>query len=183
MKTKQFLGWFKKAYPDIGFTEETKINYYKHAYILSTGTSYEPYCTLVYNTTISNVGIITINNPEPITDDAQIVITCRNLFGEPKVIFQGIADEVIIKEKQPIKKEINLNSREDILNFLNVELENKVCFESEFGKIHIIDGPVLGSLGLSPSKEETYKFIPYSEKDKIKEIILNFINNFKTTNQ
>lgn len=197
MKKAQFLGWFKKAYPDIRCTKSTAFD---NVYVIN-GRKVS-YVSIKEDT--QNVLFYGDSAVTPCELDEDIVMKCRDLYGEPRVIFQysttkvkltqdKIKDDLVVdedrvktsksEEKQPKEKEsIDDYNKESILSIMKEKFGDKLKTVSKYSKtetyVDEISGPILGDQGLSPNNKMRYKFILYSDKTEIKQILENFFNLF-----
>ena len=191
MKKSQFLGWFKKAYPRINCIKSPDYN--NIIYIGNSGTK------IIINEDNS----IAFSNPALplVNSDEEIIMMCRHLYGDPEVIFQYSENKSHLKnkeqeiestpepkeEKKSIevkveKKKETIYNKDIIINTLKERFGDRLKLIPKYFKIEVyvdeVSGPILGDQGLSPNNKMRYKFILYSEKTEIKQILENFFNLF-----
>ena len=189
MKKAQFLGWFKKAYPDIRCTKSTAFD---NVYVIN-GRKVS-YVSIKEDT--QNVLFYGDSAVTPCELDEDIVMKCRNLYGDPRVVFQYSENKSHLKNKEKEletspepeektvmekKKETTYN-KDIIINTLKEHFGDRLKLIPKYFKVEVyvdeISGPILGDQGLSPNNKMRYKFILYSDKTEIKQILENFFNLF-----
>lgn len=186
MKKSQFLGWFKKAYPRINCIKSPDYN--NIIYIGNSGTKI----------IIKEDNSIVFSNPAlpSINSDEEIIMMCRHLYGDPEVIFQYSENKSHLKNKEqeletspePEEKTVTEKKKETtynkdiIIDTLKEHFGDRLKLIPKYFKIEVyvdeISGPILGDQGLSPNNKMRYKFILYSDKTEIKQILENFFNQF-----
>lgn len=196
MKKSQFFGWFKKAYPDIPILKKTGST---NTFLIKPGFSAADEIIVTEN---ESVLFKPHNRPAACYLDEDIVMVCRNLFGEPSVVFQYSSTpykqssqkienkkhevEESIKKSEPKKEEKDNNeekyTKDTIIHTLKEHFGDKLRLVPRNYKIEVyvndISGPVLGEFGLSPDNKTGYKYIPYTNSENIQLLLTNFFKQF-----
>ena len=155
----EFEIWVKKAYSQLAFYN------FEHpggCGVAITNQSSSPQVLIIAGK------IIRAKDKEILVTDDEVLETCKELWGEPKIRFPEFA------KKQPILTEINRENLEEVLELICDKRNTK----REFSWIIYKVGDKMIKLGKYGIKVER-KYLPYCSKDRIKNIMEQIMKDLK----
>lgn len=177
MKQAQFLGWVKKAYPDLKIVKKDNGDVW-----LSDGRYLQVVARVDNFIEFHKLADRVLEKALVISEDAEIVINIRNLWGEPKVAFaapiQQKTEEIEPKEEQPKKpaQKTKVIDREEIIDRLKAEFPDLLeVSKVPGGKAVRINGSKLTLYDYGISSKPSV-FIPWARREEVEELVTNFIS-------
>ena len=176
MKQTQFLGWIKKAYPDTRTVKKDNGD----VWLSSDG--YLQVVARVDNfIEFHKLADRKLEKAIVISEDAEIVINIRGLWGEPKVAFT-VPTQQKTETSEP-KKEQPKNTaqkmvvdREEIIDRLKAEFPDLLeVLKVPGGKAVKINGSKLTLYDYGISSKPSV-FIPWARQEEVEELVSNFIS-------
>lgn len=186
MKQSQFIGWVKKAYPDIKIAAQQNGDYW-----FSNTNFLQVSAKSSGELDFYNLRGRDLREPISVTDDVQIVNNIRGLWGDPKVAFsvskpESKPEETKREEPKPEeskpepKKEQPKDSeqalsREKALELLKTKFPDSLeVIKVPGGKAVKINGSklTLYDYGVSSKPSE---FIPWAREEEVRQCITKFI--------
>ena len=202
MKQSQFLGWVKKAYPEVNYnTREDGDIWFSSGRFLQVSASTDG--TVIFFKGPTGV-------PEACNVDSDIVNKARELWGNPKVAF--VIQDGSEKKKNQSEKECEIHFKNALSNlgiFEDLETDKKPKeekkeesytrdsivqmlkkdFPDSIEIVNIAGGKVIKSdsgylklydLGISSKPSE---FVPWARQDEVEKIVNKFISINKSKNE
>lgn len=180
MKQSQFIGWVKKAYPDIKIVAQQNGDYwFSNTNFLQV--SAKPSGELDFYKLQGR----DLKDPISVTDDVKIVNNIRGLWGDPKVAFsvskpESKPEESKKEESKPEPKKVQPKekealSREKALELLKTKFPDSLeVIKVPGGKAVKINGSklTLYDYGVSSKPSE---FIPWAREEEVRQCITKFI--------
>jgi hypothetical protein len=177
MKQTQFLGWIKKAYPDTRTVKKDNGD----VWLSSDG--YLQVVARVDNfIEFHKLADRKLEKAIVISEDAEIVINIRNLWGEPKVAFavptQQKTEASEPKKEQPknTAQETKKINREKIIERLKAEFPDLIEISKvPGGKAVKVGGSKLTLYDYGISSKPSV-FIPWAREEEVEMLVSNFIS-------
>jgi hypothetical protein len=176
MKQTQFLGWIKKAYPDLRTVKKDNGDVW-----LSNGKYLQVVARVDNFIEFHKLADRELEKALVISEDAEIVINIRNLWGEPKVAFAGPTQQktgVSEPKKEQPKNTAQKTTidREKIIERLKAEFPDLIEISKvPGGKAVKIGGSKLTLYDYGISSKPSV-FIPWAREEEIEMLVSNFIS-------
>ncbi len=176
MKQTQFLGWVKKAYPDLRTVKKDNGDVW-----LSNGKYLQVVARVDNFIEFHKLADRVLEKALVISEDAEIVINIRNLWGEPKVAFTGPTQQKTgvpePKKEQPKNTaQKKTMDREKIIERLKAEFPDLIEISKvPGGKAVKIGGSKLTLYDYGISSKPSV-FIPWAREEEVETLVSNFIS-------
>lgn len=175
MKQTQFLGWIKKAYPDLRTVKQDNGDVW-----LSNGKYLQVVARVDNFIEFHKLADRKLEKAIVISEDAEIVINIRNLWGEPKVAFSAPTQQKTEvsepKKEQPKNTAQKTIDREKIIERLKAEFPDLIEISKvPGGKAVKVGGSKLTLYDYGISSKPSV-FIPWAREEEVEMLVSNFIS-------